>query len=128
MTPQRIMTQPDFRSLSETMMEVGLDDLEVAYLLRMSKARYFEISTPASHNLTLRESTAITELSKWLGSLMTIFEPSFIRTWLFTPAPEPEGRAPAQLIANGDAGSIDDFIELVNDKRAAYGALDCLLI
>lgn len=110
------MGQPAFRCLKERMDAAELTDKEVAYLLSMSKERYDEISTPDSHHLTFRESTAITELSIWLGSLMTILEPAFVRYWLFLPGPGFDGRAPATVIASGEAGPVDDFIEQANDN------------
>jgi len=101
---------------------VGLSDTEVAYMLGMSRDRYEDISTPASHHLTIRESTAITELSIWLGSLMTILDPSFVRERLFLPGPGADGRTPAAIIAAGETEPINDYIERVNDIRIEFAA------
>ena len=101
---------------------VGLSDKEVAYLLGLSKERYDEISTPDSHKLSFRESSAITELSIWLGSLLTVLEPSAVRDWLFLPGLGSDGRSPAAVIADGDAEAIDDFIDRANDIRIEFDA------
>lgn len=102
---------------------VGLNDKEVVYMLGMTRERYDEISTPSSHHLTYRESTAITNLSIWLGSLMTILDPLFVREWLFLPSPEPDGRTPAAIIAAGETEPIDSYIERANDIRIEFAAL-----
>lgn len=116
MPGQRKMFQPAFQSLRERMTIVGLTDREVAFLLSMSRERYDEISTPASHRLTFRESSAITDLSSWLGSLMTILEPRFVRDWLFLPGLGSDRRSPAEVIASGEAGFVEEYVERVNDK------------
>lgn len=60
-------------------------------------------------------------LSIKLGSLLSVVQADFIRGWLFHPNPKPgfEGRTPAEMIATGDAGTIDQFIETVEHSLPA---------
>lgn len=110
------MFEPPFEALGDRQAQLGLSDGEVAHMLGMTVERFQEICTPGSHDLPLAETTAIIELSRLLGSLMTIIKPQFIREWLTTPnyGSAYEGRIPADVIAAGDAGPIDRFIDGIN--------------
>lgn len=109
------MRQLPFRSLAERQIEVGLTDGEVAYMLGISEEKLAEWSTPGPHNLTKAEMDSIMNLSIKLGSLLSILKADVIRGWLFRANPKPgfDGRTPAEMIATGDAGQIDQFIGMV---------------